>query len=158
MWSIWIRASCTRSSVAISIIKVHSSADCAVTWEAHALSATPVCRGNCILSTSVFQLTPVICIAGMPYMMQGSGPAWSTALRRRQCGSMKHVDRVVVLPHLSAKAFSDLLSASDVVMDTLPYSSFTVSLEALVLNTPVVTMLGNTLRGYERLLSCDCLQ
>ncbi len=53
----------------------------------------------------------------------------------------------MVLPRLVAPDFTSLMVVSDVVVDTTPYSSFTITLEALVLGTPVVTLAGPTLRG-----------
>jgi hypothetical protein len=84
---------------------------------------------------------------------QGSGPAWAAQLRRRQrthaaaSPLAPHAARVVVLPRLTPTDFAALLAASDVVVDSTPYSSFTVTLEALAMGTPVVTLRGRTVRG-----------
>ena len=80
-------------------------------------------------------------------LLQGDGPVWASTLRRRQAASMVHADRVVVLPRLTAQDFGTLLSTADVVLDTMPYSSFTVTLEALTMGSLVVTRAGNTVRG-----------
>ena len=81
-------------------------------------------------------------------LLEGSGPAWSTQLRQRQAITMAHAARVHILPRLSAFDFAAMLLSSDVVMDSVPYSSFTISLEALTVGTPVVTLDGNALREY----------
>ena len=80
-------------------------------------------------------------------LLQGEGPVWATQLRLRQAESMTLAHRVVLLPRLPAPEYAALLAAAEVVLDTLPYSSFTITIEALTMGAPVVTLPCPTVRG-----------
>jgi hypothetical protein len=92
--------------------------------------------------------------------VQGLGAAWSTQVRLRLSRRLTCADaaRVVFLERLSAADYAQMLIASDVLLDTTPYSSFSISVEALSLGTPIVTLRGRTVRrcGLAVSLCCAC--
>jgi predicted O-linked N-acetylglucosamine transferase (SPINDLY family) len=56
--------------------------------------------------------------------------------------------RIVFLPRLSEESFLALNQAADVVLDSLGWSGFNSTLEALAMSAPVVTMPGDTMRAH----------
>jgi predicted O-linked N-acetylglucosamine transferase (SPINDLY family) len=56
--------------------------------------------------------------------------------------------RIVFLPRLSEESFLALNQAADVVLDSLGWSGFNSTLEALAMGAPVVTMPGDTMRAH----------
>jgi predicted O-linked N-acetylglucosamine transferase (SPINDLY family) len=89
---------------------------------------------------------------------------WTDLLLNRFRRTMGHVmSRITVLPQQPAGDFIRLIAASDVMLDTRPYSGYTTSLEAFAVGTPVVTWPGEFQRGrltlslYKDMGILDCV-
>jgi protein O-GlcNAc transferase len=63
--------------------------------------------------------------------------------------------RIVILPRLGEQAFQVVNRAADVVLDSIGWSGFNSTMEALAVGTPVVTMPGATMRAHH---TCGILQ
>ena len=69
-------------------------------------------------------------------------------LQSRFAASMPDVaQRIVFLPRQSGEAFSRLVAACDVMLDTLHFNGMNTSLEAFAAGTPVVTLATELQRG-----------
>ncbi|MGE5538022.1 MAG: tetratricopeptide repeat protein [Gemmatimonas sp.] len=116
-----------------------------------------------VCAQSLFKLLPIQdeAVARIARALPGAAfvfiahlsPAITEVLRRRLARRLAADDldaegRVLFLPRLSQSSFLALNAAADVVIDSLGWSGFNSTLEALAMGAPVVTMPGDTMRAH----------
>lgn len=87
-----------------------------------------------------------------------SRASWRTRLEARfACTAADVSDRIRFVPAVSSQDFSAMLSAADVVLDTLHFSGGYTSFETIWAETPFVTERGAFMRGRVTAGLCDLL-
>ena len=85
---------------------------------------------------------------GRLVLIDGAAPALRERLQARLGAAFADVaERIVFLPRQSGAAFSRLVAACDVMLDTLHFNGMNTSLEAFAAGTPVVTLPAALQRG-----------
>jgi predicted O-linked N-acetylglucosamine transferase (SPINDLY family) len=88
---------------------------------------------------------------GIVVFIAGQFSEFTDQLRRRLAWSTGFESRVLFLPRMDSRRFLQLLSAADVILDTVHFNGMNSSLEALAVGTPVVTLPGGLQRGRHTL-------
>jgi protein O-GlcNAc transferase len=101
---------------------------------------------------------------GVLVLSQGVIPQWPRLLRQRFAATLPDlVDRIRFLPALSYADYLNLLAASDVQLDTVPFGGGNTSYDGLTVGTPIVTMPTQFMRGritsslYRQMGILDCV-
>ncbi len=80
---------------------------------------------------------------GLVYLLRGSSPTLTEALRQRLALSAGDVaERIHFLPALSNRDFLDAIAAADVMLDPVHFGGGITSLEAIATGTPIISLPG----------------
>ncbi len=101
---------------------------------------------------------------GIVVLIKSKHPQGEQMLRRRFTATLPDVaDRIRFLPAMDRPDFLNLLAVSDVLLDPLHFGGGNTTYEALAVNTPVVTLPSQFLRGrityalYKQMKMLDCV-
>jgi len=101
---------------------------------------------------------------GVILLLEGQDRNWGETLRHRFRTSIgAQTDRIVFLPRQSHLDYMRLLALSDVSLDSFPFCGGNTTYQSLAMDTPVVTLPGDYLRGrlslaiYKHLDVMDCI-
>ena len=85
---------------------------------------------------------------GRLVLLEGHDPRWGQAVRERFAETLRDTtSRVVFLERQSHDDYMRLLTLSDVVLDSYPFSGGNTTYQAIAMGVPVVTCPGRYLRG-----------
>lgn len=97
-------------------------------------------------------------------VIKGKHPYWEELLLKRWSRTLADVvDRIRWLPPQKRDDFLNLMAASDVLLDTFPFSGGNTSYEGLALGVPIVTLAAPYMRGrityalYKKMDVMDCV-
>lgn len=102
--------------------------------------------------------------AGIVALIEPEKPSWRELLHNRFRNSLgEFADRVCFVPRQNGNDFLNLLSVTDVMLDTPHFNGMNSNLEAFSVGVPVVTLPKNFQRGrhtygmYRRMNMTDCV-
>lgn len=89
---------------------------------------------------------------GMVVLVAGHQEHWTKLLRERLARTIPlEISRLTILPRQSLDDFRQLLSLSDVVLDTIHFNGGTTTFETLARGAPLVTLPGTMMRSRQTL-------
>jgi protein O-GlcNAc transferase len=101
---------------------------------------------------------------GIVILFQGKSPRWAQLLTTRFQKTISDVtDRIILAPRVAYNDYLNLVSISDVMLDTFHFSGGNSTFDGLAMGTPIVTLPGQFMRGrqtfslYKRMGIMDCV-
>jgi protein O-GlcNAc transferase len=101
---------------------------------------------------------------GIVILFQGKSPRWAQLLTTRFQKTIPDVtERIILAPRMAYNDYLNLVSVSDVMLDTFHFSGGNSTFDGFAMGTPIVTLPGQFMRGrqtfslYKRMGIMDCV-